>query len=68
MKDLAVYLAILLLARCGMRISEPVRLLKHHYRQSEQTLYIEKTKFKKDRLILGAESGEHSTSKLPEYA
>lgn len=50
-KDLAVYLTILLLARCGMRISEPVRLLKHHYRQSERTLYIEKTKFKKDRLI-----------------
>lgn len=50
-KDLSVYLAFLLLAHCGMRISEPLRLLKHHYRQSEQTLYIEKTKFKKDRLI-----------------
>ncbi len=51
MKDLAVYLDVLLLARCGMRISEPLRLLKHHYRHSERTLYIEKTKFKKDRLI-----------------
>jgi site-specific recombinase XerD len=50
-KDLSVYLAFVLLARCGMRISEPLRLLKHHYRQSERTLYIEKTKFKKDRLI-----------------
>ena len=50
-KDLAVYLDVLLLARCGMRISEPLRLLKHHYRHSERTLYIEKTKFKKDRLI-----------------
>jgi site-specific recombinase XerD len=50
-KDLSVYLACVLLARCGMRISEPLRLLKHHYRQSERTLYIEKTKFKKDRLI-----------------
>jgi site-specific recombinase XerD len=50
-KDLSVYLAFLLLAHCGMRISEPLRLLKHHYRQSERTLYIEKTKFKKDRLI-----------------
>lgn len=50
-KDLSVYLAFLLLARCGMRISEPLRLLRHHYRQSERTLYIEKTKFKKDRLI-----------------
>jgi len=50
-KDLSVYLAFLLLAHCGMRISEPLRLLKHHYRSSERTLYIEKTKFKKDRLI-----------------
>jgi site-specific recombinase XerD len=50
-KDLSVYLAFVLLARCGMRISEPLRLLKHHYRHSERTLYIEKTKFKKDRLI-----------------
>ena len=50
-KDLSVYLAFLLLTRCGMRISEPLRLLRHHYRRSEQTLYIEKTKFKKDRLI-----------------
>jgi site-specific recombinase XerD len=50
-KDLSVYLVFLLLAHCGMRISEPLRLLKHHYRQSERTLYIEKTKFKKDRLI-----------------
>jgi integrase/recombinase XerD len=50
-KDLAVYTAILLLARCGMRIAEPLRLLRQHYRRSERTLYIEKTKFKKDRLI-----------------
>jgi site-specific recombinase XerD len=50
-KDLAVHTAILLLARCGMRISEPLRLLRQHYRNSERTLYIEKTKFKKDRLI-----------------
>ena len=49
--DMAVHVAILLLARCGMRISEPLRLLRHHYRPSERTLYIEKTKFKKDRLI-----------------
>ena len=50
-KDLSVYVAFVLLARCGLRISEPLRLLKHHYRLSERTLYIEKTKFKKDRLI-----------------
>ena len=51
LKDSAVYVAILLLARCGMRISEPLRLLIHHYRPKENTLYIAKTKFKKDRLI-----------------
>ena len=51
LKDQSVYLAIVLLARCGMRISEPLRLLTGHYRPEEKTLYIEKTKFKKDRLI-----------------
>jgi site-specific recombinase XerD len=49
--DLGVYMAILLLARCGMRISEPLRLRRHHYRSDDGTLYIEKTKFKKKRLI-----------------
>jgi len=49
--DLALYTALVLLARCGLRISEPVRLLSSHYRKEEKTLYIEKTKFKKDRLI-----------------
>jgi site-specific recombinase XerD len=49
--DLSQYMAILLMARCGLRISEPLRLREHHYRQNEKTLYIEKTKFKKDRLI-----------------
>ena len=49
--DLALYLAVLLLARCGMRISEPIGLLRHHYRHDDATIYIEKTKFKKDRLI-----------------
>jgi integrase/recombinase XerD len=50
-KDLSVYIALELLAHCGMRISEPLRLSKHHYRPSERSVYIEKTKFKKDRLI-----------------
>lgn len=49
--DLAKYLVLLLLARCGMRISEPLRLKPHHYRRDDRTLYIERTKFKKDRLI-----------------
>ncbi len=51
LKDSGLYMAILLLARCGMRISEPLRLLIHHYRPGENTLYVAKTKFKKDRLI-----------------
>lgn len=51
LKELALYTAILLMARCGLRISEPLHLLKHHYRREEGTIYIEKTKFKKDRLI-----------------
>ena len=50
-KDLGIYVAILLLARCGMRIYEPLRLKRHHFRNDDNTLYIEKTKFKKDRLI-----------------
>jgi site-specific recombinase XerD len=49
--DMAMYLALLLLARCGLRISEPLKLLRHHYRKDDRTIYIEKTKFKKDRLI-----------------
>jgi integrase len=44
-------MAIALMARCGLRISEPLRLMRNHYRKDEKTLYIEKTKFKKDRLI-----------------
>jgi site-specific recombinase XerD len=50
-KDLGGYLAILLLARCGTRIYEPLRLMRDHFRADDKTLYIEKTKFKKDRLI-----------------
>ena len=50
-KDLAVYTSIMLMARCGLRISEPIRLKTAHYRHDEKTLYIEKTKFNKDRLI-----------------
>jgi integrase len=50
-KDYSVHMAILLLARCGMRISEPLRLKPDHYSSKEGTIYIEKTKFSKDRLI-----------------
>jgi len=51
LKDLSEYLVILLLARCGLRINEPLRLKLEDYRPDEKTIYIEKTKFKKDRLI-----------------
>ena len=49
--DLTVYSAVFLLVQCGMRLSEPLRLKHHHYRKDDGTLYIEKTKFRKDRLI-----------------
>lgn len=49
--DMANYLAIVMLARCGMRINEPLQLYRDHFRSNEGTVYIEKTKFRKDRLI-----------------
>ena len=49
--DQGVYLAGVMLARCGMRINEPLRLGLHHYRPDEGSVYIERTKFRKDRLI-----------------
>ncbi len=51
LNDMMVYTAILLIARCGLRISEPLKLRLRHYRRSEGSIYIEKTKFYKDRLI-----------------
>jgi integrase/recombinase XerD len=50
-RDLSVYLAMLLLARCGLRISEPLRLHTDSYRKKQKTIYIEKTKFSKERLL-----------------
>jgi site-specific recombinase XerD len=49
--DLAIYLAIVLLARCGMRINEPLRMHRNQYCRQDGSVYIEKTKFRKDRLI-----------------
>ncbi len=49
--DLTVYTAILLIARCGLRRSEPTRLTMDDYNRREGSIYIEKTKFNKDRLI-----------------
>ncbi len=51
LQDYCAYISIVLMAQCGLRISEPARLLANHYRPDEKTIYIEKTKFKKDRLI-----------------
>ena len=51
LSDLAKYMSVLLMAGCGLRISEPLKLLRHHYRSDDGTIYIEKTKFRKDRLI-----------------
>ncbi len=51
LKDLSEYMAVVLMARCGLRIKEPLRLQLNHYRCRERTIYIEKTKFNKDRLI-----------------
>ena len=49
--DLTVHTAILLLARCALRLSEPLRLKCGHYLKEQGCLIIEKTKFSKDRLI-----------------
>ncbi len=48
---MAIYVAIVMLVRCGMRINEPLHLLRWHYRKKEATVYIKRTKFRKDRLI-----------------
>jgi integrase len=41
---------MMMLARCGMRINEPLRLCRHHYRPM-RAVCILRTKFRKDRLI-----------------
>ncbi len=50
-RDYSVYTAFMLLARCGLRISEPLGLALDAYRPDAGTIYIEKTKFYKDRLL-----------------
>lgn len=51
LNDYSVYMCILVIARCGLRISESLKLRQQHYNSEEGTLYIENTKFHKDRLI-----------------
>lgn len=66
LRDFSQYMSILLMARCGLRISETRRLLRHQYRSDEKTIYIEKTKFKKDRLIpLPRQVGQEMENYLP---
>ena len=49
--DLKRYMILLLLARCGLRTSEPLRLSVDDYCREEGTIHIRKTKFKKSRII-----------------
>ena len=51
LRDMGCCLALQLLARCGLRISEPLRLKVTDFRADERTIHIKKTKFRKDRLI-----------------
>lgn len=51
LKDMSCCMALQLLARCGLRISEPLRLKVGDFRFDERTIHIRKTKFRKDRLI-----------------
>lgn len=49
--DLGLFTAMVLLARCGMRISEPLKLLRQHYCRDDATVFIARTKFNKQRLV-----------------
>ena len=48
---LSRYTSFCLQAACGMRISEVYRLKTSDFNQKEKTIYIEQSKFRKDRLI-----------------
>jgi integrase len=50
-RNTATYMAILLMARCGLRISEPLKLLLRDYDPKDGTIYITKSKFQTDRII-----------------
>jgi len=64
LSDFSAYIAFLLMARCGLRASEPLNLLKTHYKPEERTIYIEKTKFRKDRLIPVPKAVAHEINNL----
>jgi len=50
-RDYTVATAFMLLARCGLRISEPLGLTVDSFCPDDNTIYISRTKFYKDRLI-----------------
>jgi len=64
LSDFSAYIVFLLMARCGLRTSEPLNLLKTNYRAEERTIYIEKTKFRKDRLIPIPKAVAHEINNL----
>ncbi|TKB23395.1 integrase [Desulfopila sp. IMCC35006] len=51
LKDMSCCMALQLLARCGLRISEPLLLKVTDFRADERTIHRRKTKFRKDQLI-----------------
>ena len=66
LKDMGCCLALQLLARCGLRISEPLRLKLGDFRVDERTIHIRKTKFRKDRLIpIPMDVANHLSDYLP---
>jgi site-specific recombinase XerD len=66
LKDMGCCLALQLLARCGLRISEPLRLKVTDFRADERTIHIRKTKFRKDRLIpVPMDVANHLSDYLP---
>ncbi len=66
LKDMGCCLALQLLARCGLRISEPLRLKVGDFRTDERTIHIRKTKFRKDRLIpIPVDVAKHLSDYLP---
>jgi site-specific recombinase XerD len=50
-RDYTVATAFTLLTRCGLRMSEPLKLTPDSFRADDGTIYIRKTKFYKDRQI-----------------
>jgi integrase len=51
LRNTSIYIAILLMARCGLRVSEPLKLLLRDYDPEDGTIYITKSKFQTDRII-----------------